>query len=193
MQKRVFIVHGWDSFPEDCWFPWLKSELEKRGFEVHVPQLPDAAYPELGKWVPALAAAVGTADQDTYFVGHSMGTKTIVKYCEGLPEGVKIGGIVFVAGFLKRLHGLEDVEEVQEYAKRWLETPVDLAKAKSHFDKSIAIFSDNDNYVPLDNVDDFRDKLGSKIIIEHGKLHFSGSQGFKELPVALESLLEIAA
>ncbi len=193
MQKRVFIIHGWDGYPEEGWFPWLKRELEGRRFEVHVPQLPDAKYPKFEKWTSALAEAVGKADEQTYFVGHSMGTKTIIKYCEGLPEKTKIGGVVFVAGFLKRLTGLEDDPEVHEYARNWLEAPVDLNKTKSHFDKSIAIFSDNDNYVPLDNQDDFRDKLGSKVVIQHGMKHFSGSQGFKELPIALESLLEISS
>ena len=34
------------------------------------------------------------------------------------------------------------------------------------------IFSDNDPYVPLDNQDDFKIRLGSKIIIDHNKGHF---------------------
>ncbi|PIP29922.1 hypothetical protein COU12_02115 [Candidatus Jorgensenbacteria bacterium CG10_big_fil_rev_8_21_14_0_10_54_38] len=45
--KRVFIVHGWDGYPEEGWFPWLKRELEARGFEVHVPPLPDAGNPRI--------------------------------------------------------------------------------------------------------------------------------------------------
>lgn len=24
--KRVFITHGWDGYPEEGWFPWLKKE-----------------------------------------------------------------------------------------------------------------------------------------------------------------------
>ena len=34
MKKRVFIVHGWDGYPEEVWFPWLKKELEAKGFEA---------------------------------------------------------------------------------------------------------------------------------------------------------------
>lgn len=45
VKKRVFIVHGWDGYPEEGWFPWLERELEARGFEVHVPALPDASTP----------------------------------------------------------------------------------------------------------------------------------------------------
>ena len=42
MKKRVFIIHGWEGYPEECWFPWLKTEIEKTGFEVVVPNMPDA-------------------------------------------------------------------------------------------------------------------------------------------------------
>jgi len=192
MTKRVFIVHGWDGYPEEGWFPWLKNKLEAKNFEVSVPQLPEAKTPRIYNWVPALSKAVETPDEQTYFVGHSMGCQTIARYLESLPEGVKVGGAVFVAGFFKRLTNLEDDPEVREIAKHWLETPVDLEKVKARLNKSVAIFSDNDPYVSLDNQDDFKEKLGSKIVIEQQKGHFSGSDGLKELPVALEAVLEIS-
>lgn len=190
--KRVFIVHGWEGYPEEGWFPWLKKELETRGFAVQVPELPDTAKPRIEKWLPVLTQAVGKVDADTYFVGHSMGCQTIVRLLENLPNDTQAGGAVFVGGWFKRLTGLEDDPDVQETDRHWLTTPVDLKKAKSHLKNSVAIFSDNDPWVPLDNQDDFRHKLGSEIIIEHNKLHFSGEQGIMELPSALEAMLKIA-
>jgi len=193
MTKRVVIVHGWGGFPEEGWFPWLKLELEAKGFEVQVPQLPEADTPRIFNWVPKLAEVVGTPDEQTYFVGHSLGCQTIARYLEALPDGVMIGGAVFVAGFFKHLKGLEDNADVQETDRHWLMTPLDLARVKSHVPKSVAIFSDNDPWVPLDNQDDFRDKLGSEIIIEHAKGHFSGpGDHCTELPIVLEKVLEIA-
>ena len=192
VKKRVIIVYGWGGYPEEGWFPWLKKELEQRGFEVLVPQLPDAENPRIQNWVPKLAETVGVADENTYFIGHSMGCQTIARYLESLSDGVKVGGAVFVGGFLKRLTGLEDDLETQAVRKDWLETPLDLSKVRSHLPKSVAIFSDNDPWVPLDNQDDFRDKLGSEIVIEHNQGHFSGEHdGTKELPVALEAVLEL--
>lgn len=192
MTKRVFILHGWDGYPQEGWFPWLKKELEAKGFEVFVPQLPDAGSPSIQKWVPKLAETVGVADENTYFVGHSMGCQAIARYLESLPEGIKIGGAIFVAGFFKRLTGLENEPDSQEISNRWFETPIDFEKAKSHLSKSVAIFSDNDPFVPLDNQDAFRDMLGSEIIIEHDKGHFSGGlNGTKELPIVLEKLLSL--
>lgn len=192
MQKRVFIVHGWDGYPEEGWFPWLKKKLEEKVFEVIVPQLPQANEPRINNWVPALAAAVGEADAQTYFVGHSMGCQTIARYLESLPDGVKIGGAVFVAGFFKRLADLEVDDIVRDVAREWLTAPLDLEKVKSHLTKSVAIFSDDDPYVSMDNQDDYKNKLNSKIIIEHNMKHFSGSTGTLELPAALDALLEIA-
>jgi predicted alpha/beta hydrolase family esterase len=192
MKKRVFIAHGWDGYPEEGWFPWLKRELEAKGFEVIVPQLPEAGSPRIHNWVPKLAEVVSNADENTYFVGHSMGCQTIARYLETLPESVKIGGAVFVAGFFKLLTGLENDPDVRETEKHWLGAPLDFEKVKSHLPKSVAIFSDNDPYVPLDNQDDFRDKLDSEIIVEKNMGHFSGSTGTTELPVVLESVLKIA-
>lgn len=190
--KRVFIVHGWDGYPEEGWFPWLKNELEAKGFEVFVPQLPEADKPRIYNWVPKLAEAVGIPDEETYFVGHSMGCQTIARYLESLSANVKVGGVVFVAGFFKRLKGLEADPEVRKIAKHWLETPLDLAKVKTHLPKSVAIFSDNDPYVTLDNQDDFRNIIGAEIIVEHEKGHFSESTSTKELPIVLEKLLKMA-
>ncbi len=189
MQKRVIIVHGWEGHPGNAWFPWLKKELEARGFEVIIPQLPDTETPRIEKWVPKLAEAVGTPDENTYFVGHSMGNQAIARYLESLPESVKVGGAVFVAGFFKRITNADNDAGETETRKHWLEAPLDLNRVKSHLLKSVAIFSDNDPFVPLDNQDDFRDKLGSRIVIEHAKDHFS--KGTLELPSTLEAFLDL--
>ncbi|HUT96097.1 MAG TPA: alpha/beta fold hydrolase [Candidatus Paceibacterota bacterium] len=192
MQKRVFIIHGWDGSPEEGWFPWLKKELETKGFNVIIPQLPRPEEPRINNWVQKLKEVVGIPDEQTYFIGHSMGCQTIARYLEMLSENIVVGGVVFVAGFFKRLIGLEDNDMVRDVVREWLETPLDLQKVKSHLKKSIAIFSDNDPYVSLDNKEEFADTLKSKIIIEHGEGHFSGSTGTTELPIVLSSLLEIS-
>jgi len=192
MKKRIFIVHGWDSYPEDGWFPWLKKELQAKGYAVFVPQLPDAERPRIENWVPTLSETVGTVDENTFFVGHSIGCQTIARFLEGLPENDRAGGAIFVAGFFKRLIGIEPDTEAQEIAQHWLTSPIDLEKAKSHLLKSVAIFSDDDPWVPLDNQEDFKDKLGSEIIIEHAKGHFSGDRdGTREIPTVLEKLLDL--
>ncbi len=190
--KRVILVHGWGDSPKKHWIPWLSKELESNGFEVIAPQLPNTEEPHIEAWVPALAAAVGTADADTYFVGHSMGCQTIARYLAGLPEGAKVGGVVYIAGFFKRLTNLEGPPE-EALWESWRATPIDFEKVQARAPKSVAIFSDNDPFVPLDNQDDFRDKLGSKIIIKHEQGHFTESVRCLELSDALEAILKLAS
>ena len=191
--KKLIIVHGWDGFPEDSWYPWLKIEMEQSGFKVIVPQLPNPGSPRIKTWVPALADAVGTPDQNTYFVGHSMGCQAIVRYIEGLPEGLKIGGAVFVAGFFNHLTDIGDDDNSQETERDWLSKKPDLQKVREHLLKSVALFSDDDPFVPLDNLDDFRDILHSEILIQHAKGHFNKNRDHTtELPIVVEKLLELS-
>ena len=96
--KRVILVHGWEGNPEKNWFVWLRKELEKRGFTVIVPAMPNTMNPTMNAWVPHLSKTAGIPDQDAYFVGHSVGCITILRYLETLQNNQKVGGTVLVAG-----------------------------------------------------------------------------------------------
>ena len=185
--KKVFIVHGWDGNPSEGWFPWLKTELETKGFQVHVPTMPNSAEPEIDAWVSHLSNVVGDVDEKTFFVGHSIGCQTILRYLERLPADKKVGGAVFVAGWFTLMNLKTDEEK--EIAKPWLETPIDFEKIKQHTHKFFALFSDNDDCVPLENQGFFEKRLGAKTVLEHGKGHFSGGDGIKELSIVLETIL----
>jgi uncharacterized protein len=188
MNKRVFIIHGWDGSPQNSWFPWLKNELEQKGFEVQALSMPHPEKPTIDDWVNHLAEAVGEADDNTFFVGHSIGCQTIMRYVEQLEKSV--GGLVFVAGFFRLLYLVTKEEKV--IAKPWLEIPMDYDKIKQQAGKIIAIFSDDDPDVDLGDKKLFEKYLNAETIVEHKKGHFSDDAGVMELPSALNSLLKIA-
>lgn len=192
MSKRVFIVHGWDGYPEEGWFPWLKRELEKRGFRASVPAMPEAHTPKPEAWLRHLAETVGGADAKTYFVGHSIGCQAILRYLETLPEGSRVGGAVFVAGWMQLTPLAIETPEEQAIVDTWFETPLSWNRIQRVLPISTAIFSDNDPVVPTANEATFRDKLGAEVIIEHAKGHFSGSDGITELLSALKAILKYA-
>ena len=187
MIKRVFIIHGWEGYPDEGWFPWLKKELEQKGFQVIVPSMPSPDNPKIDIWVPYLTKIVSKVDENTFFVGHSIGCQTILRYLENLPPDKKIGGAIFVAGWFT-LMNLE-TEEEKEIAKLWLETQIDLERVKLHTKNFVAIFSDDDPVVPITNKKLFEQKLGAKTLVEHNKGHFGEDSGIKELRSVLSSLL----
>lgn len=186
--KRVIIVHGWASNDQDGWFPWLRHELESRDFQVDIPNMPHPMVPTIDDWVLALAKASGKVDSDTVFIGHSIGCQTVLRFLETIDTPIR--GAVFVAGFLKDL--VLDPDEPKEIAAPWLETPIQLEKLRAIIPRSIAIFSDNDRFIPLkENSESFENRLGSTVVIDHGKKHFAGDQGITELPSALDAVLEL--
>ncbi len=198
MKKRVFIIHGWEGYPEEGWFPWLKKELEQKGFEVFVPAMPNTDEPKIEEWVPFLVDLVGVPDKNTYFVGGSIGCQAIMRYMETLPDNAKIGGVVFVSGWfdLKEFTYKEEPEyeeEARDIVRPWIETPINFKKIKKITNNFVAIFSDDDPYVEINNKDIFKKELGAEIIIEHNKGHFRGNEdGVFKLPIVLEKILEMS-
>ena len=119
MAKRVFIIHGWGGNPEEGWFPWLKEELINHGFEVYIPSMPDTNNPTIKNWVGNLKNIIKSPDKNTYFVGHSIGCQTILRYLENLNDNIKVGKVILVAPWF-RLKMYESKEEVR-IAKPWIE------------------------------------------------------------------------
>ncbi len=188
MNKRVFIVHGWGGDPEEGWFPWLKQQLEKENVVVEVPEMPQTETPKMEAWVSHLEHVVGEVDEQTYFVGHSIGCQTILRFLAQLPEGKKVGGVVLVAPWMTLMN---QSSEEMEIARPWIETFIDFDKVKTRTQKFVAIFSDNDEFVPIENKELFEKHLNAKSSVEHEKGHFSGGDGIAELPSVLTALTEM--
>ncbi len=185
-KKRVVIVHGWFGNPKENWKPWLKSQLKRQGFKVIVPQMPEPHAPKISKWVSKLKKVAGKSDMNTYFVGHSIGCQTIMRYLEILNPESKIGGVVYVAPFLISMTNLPEKKMVA-IEKPWINKPINFKKVSNH-GPSIAIFSDNDYYIPKENIGLLKRKLKSAIIIEHKKGHFSTKDKTKKIPIAVKAI-----
>jgi len=184
--KTIYVVHGWSGSPEEGWFPWLKKELESKNFKVEILSMPNANHPKIEEWVTYLKKQVKKIDEDTSFLGHSIGCQTILRYLEGIDK--KISKAVLVAPWVHLKPECIADKESQEIAKPWLEKTINWDKIKHN--KYIYIFSDNDSCVPLEDSEIFKQKLKAKIIIEHNKGHFSGEDNIKELNVVLKEILK---
>ena len=188
-KKKAFIIYGWGGSPNESIHKWLKRELEINGFLVSILEMPNTNEPKIEEWVNYLDEKVGKLDKDTYFVGHSIGCQTIMRYLEVQKE--RVGGIVFIAGWFN-LVDMEDEEE-ERIAKPWIETPIKFDKIKKN-SKSITVFiSSNEPYGYVkENTNIFRDKLGAKVIIENNRGHFTEEDGVTEMPEVISEILEMA-
>lgn len=182
--KKVIIIHGYKSYPQDCWFPWLKKELVKRGLGVHVSRLPNPERPKMKGWVAAIKKIVGKPDEQTYLVGHSLGVIAILRYLETLSKAEKIGGVISVGGRV--------IKNPQRTATAsFFQTPVRWNEIKKKSKKFTVIHSANDDVVPIINGKTFAKKLKAKLVIEN-KGHFTREEKVFKLPSVLKSILDIS-
>ncbi len=172
--------------------------------------MPTPATPHVKEWIATIKEAVGTPDEQTYFVGHSLGCIAIVRYLENLPKKTKVGGVVFVGGFSgnisipelaefycdeRGVRGCQQTDTVSESKSQKGASPYDTKEGSINFDrvklicpKITTLFSDNDTVVPLAKGISFAKALGARVIIEKGKGHFCKNDGVTALPTVLETL-----
>ena len=170
-QQKVIMVHGWGGNNSDGWFGPLKKELEKEEIIVINPNMPDALNPKIEAWVGGLRDVSGEINENTYFIGHSIGCQTIMRFLERLKENEISGGSILIAPWFNLSDETWDDKYTKEIAKPWIETPIDFKKIKEHTKKILTIFSDNDPYVPLSDSELFKKNLNAEVMIIKNREH----------------------
>ena len=183
--NKIYIIHCWDGTKEDGWYPWLDKELSNENNKVYRFNMPNTANPKIEEWVSFLDKQIETLDDKTYFIGHSIGCQTILRYLQ-TKDICKVGGILFVAPWLDLLdYAIED-EDSYNTAKPWLTIPINFEKIKKFTNNISCIFSDNDYFVSLDQKYKFEELLNVKTIIVNNKGHISQDDNVYELKEILE-------
>lgn len=184
--KRAYLIHGWGGRPTHGFFPWLKAELENRGYAVEVPLMPDADAPRFETWVPFLESLIRAPNGDTLVLGHSMGGQAALRYLERLPEGERVGTVALVAPVVETITGMSADDEI--VARPWLSRPFDADKIRRSALSLVGIFSDDDPFIPLSSEELIREEFGAMTQVFPARGHFSGDGGCVELPEILPYL-----
>lgn len=178
--NKIFMVHCWDGTKDDGWYPWLDEKISDENSKVIRFNMPNTENPKIEEWVSELDKQVDILDENTYFIGHSIGCQTILRYLE-TKNIDKIGGILFVAPWLDLLPKAIGDEDSYNTAYPWIHTEINFNKIKSITDNINCIFSDNDYFVSLEQKERFEELLNAKTIIVSDKGHISAEDGVNEL------------
>jgi uncharacterized protein len=176
--KRALFVHGWKGFPENAWFPWLKRELELRGFEVDIPQLPDPWIPDRGKWVEIVGSRL-EAGADV-IVAHSLGVPTAL-FALQEHEGPPIERVVCVAGFMRPF-------PIPGAAQWFGNAEIDITRVKPKSRHWSVIHGSNDPLVPYREGEYLAGQLGVQLIT-NARFHMTQVTMCFELPEALQEVI----
>lgn len=183
--NKIYIVHCWGGTRDDGWYPWLDDELSDSNNAVYRFTMPNTLNPQIDEWVSFLDSQVDVLDDNTYFVGHSIGCQTIMRYLQS-KDICKIGGILFVTPWLDLLDYAIADEESYNIAKPWLTEKIDFDKVKLFTNNINCIFSDDDYFVSLDQKDKFEKLLGAFSVVVKGKGHISQDDNVYKLNEILE-------
>lgn len=184
--KKALILHGTDGNHNENWFPWIKNELELRGFTVWSPDLPQANKPSIKRYCKFLLdEKKWKFDQDTILVGHSSGAVAILGLLQQLPKDVSVDTCYLIGAFKDDL-GWESLSDLFEDHYDF-----DLIKTKAK--QFFFIHSDNDPYCPLEHAEFLSKELGGVLLKKKGQKHFSvGTMGkqYEEFPDLLNLILQ---
>lgn len=181
--KNALILHGTD-FDKDKnqrkgnWFPWLKTKLEEKGYEVYLPELPQVWKPNLDRYWEFLKDF--DFNKETIIIGHSSGATTIFGLLNRLPNNIKIKLVISVAGFYK--DGGWNCEGLFEEEHDW-------DKIKNQAENIVLYWSPNDPYIKSEQTDYLANKLNVEPIVIENQGHFSvGTVGekYRKFPELLE-------
>ena len=187
---KIYVVHCWDGTKDDGWYPWLDKKISNDFVKVYRFNMPNTKSPKMDEWISKLKKQVTDLDENTYFVGHSIGCQAIMRYLESV-DVKKIGGVLFVAPWLDLLPEAISDDESYRTASPWLNTPIDFNKIRDVVHNITCIFSDDDYFVSLEQERKFKELLNAKTLIVKNKGHISAEDGVEELEEIYDELLLI--
>ncbi|MEK7450700.1 MAG: alpha/beta fold hydrolase [Patescibacteria group bacterium] len=168
--KNVIILHGTGETKNSFWFPWLTRELLKKGYTVSLPELPNADYPDIKKWLPV--ALRETYTSETVLIGHSAGGPLQLSVLENI--NIKIKQAILVSGYARPKGKDKKPELILQDVYNW-------QKIAQNVKDILFVNSDNDPW-GCDDVEgryvlDHIEK--GKLIVMKGEGHM-GSDTFKQ-------------
>jgi len=180
--KNALIIYGSYGNPNENWFPWLKSELEKIGYKVNIPHFPTPENQSLETWNKVFEEYNNTINSETILIGHSLGPAFILQIIENLKEPIKAA--FFVSSFLGKLNN----PEFDEINKSFFKSTYNWEQIRNNCKNFLVIHSDNDPYVPLEKAQEISTNLNSKLIVVNKAGHFNEDSGYTSFNLLLEKI-----
>ncbi|HBR80250.1 MAG: hypothetical protein UX09_C0043G0010 [Candidatus Uhrbacteria bacterium GW2011_GWE2_45_35] len=178
---RVILLHGFNATPEMNFHPWLRHELEAKGFSVTAPTFDLKVGVELD--FPALfeemKKQIGYLKKDDILLGHSLGALLLLQYLEAVEMVETPRAMILVAAPWK----------VSRPELRWLfvdELDADVLMWKAR--EFVVVHSKDDKMVPLEHGKKLAESLKARFIETEVDGHYMGT----EYPVLRDLIINLA-
>lgn len=179
--KTVFIFHGTGGNPEGNWFPWLKEKLEKNGLQVIVPRFSTPENQSLEAWFKVLDQYKKEINENTIFIGHSLGGMFLLKVLERLDKPVRAAFFISAPIGVRPIKYYDSDYSFAHFIFDW----PNIIKKAEYF---TVYHSDNDPYVCLKNGKELAKQLrvNLKFISQAG--HLNAESGWTKFDKLLQDV-----
>jgi len=183
--RNAIIIHGTEGFPGENWFPWLKKELEQKGYVISVPQFPSPPVipAKISEWFDVLKEYESSFDEDTVLIGHSLGGVFTLRVLEKLKNPVKAAFFVGTPIGVRPILNYDRDNAFSGFEFDWDE----IRKKAGRFS---VYQSDDDPYVSLGNGEELAQHLGVELTFIPNSGHFNKRAGYTKFPALLEDILK---
>ncbi len=184
--NNVFIFHGTEGYPDENWFPWLKLELEQKGYKVFVPQFPSppAVPAKISEWLDVLKDFRQYINKDTILIGHSLGGIFTLRILEKLEHPIKAA---FFVGTPIGVRPIANYDRDNTFSGFTFDFEA-IKKKAQHF---VVFQSDNDPYVGLENRNELAKNLGVELSFVPNAGHFNKKAGYTKFEDLRDKVLQI--
>lgn len=181
----VFLFHGVSGHARENWFPWMKAQLEQRGFSVVIPEFPHPDTPVLNEWIGAFAAFESATDARSIFVGHSLGSAFALRLLERRSAPIHT---CLLAAPVWGVMG-NDFDPVM---RTFTEPPYDWKTIRRNAKHFSVLHGENDPYITQTLSKQLAAHLGVPLTIVSDGGHLNARAGFTAFPLLLETIAAMA-
>lgn len=164
---NYILLHGKGGSPESDFLPWLKSNLEARGYTVQVPRLPNTDNPNDEEQADYVQKNC-TFDEKTVVVGHLFGGIVALRLLE---RGIKVQQVSLIATpFSGSYADGKDRPTVTAALRKGF----DSEKIKTNASGIVLMYDTHDHVVPLTDGENMAKLIGGQLFTARAeKSHFN--------------------
>lgn len=160
-------IHGYNGSSKSNWHPRLKELLTESGETVIAPDFPGGRSPVYTDWEPLIANAVEQSDELITVIGHSLGTRALLRFLE--EHDIQVDRGVLVGPFANWTSNASFREGA--YAN-FFDRELDISKVRAMAKEWIVIGSLDDSRIPFEQSEVIASELGARLVAVPDSDHF---------------------
>lgn len=176
---RIILIPGYKATPQSGFFPWLRDELRRCGHDVEVANLPDPENPDRDAWTQALLDQVGSVDDQTVILGHSLGGATALRFLEAVEARTTPHAL-----FLVSTPWMINDERFRGFFMTELDYEILMWKAS----KTIVVHAKDDPVIPFAHAEKYAAVLHARLMPLETGGHLQGTE-YPELLKIIEDVI----